>query len=94
MGLGVHPFLRWFTPCFSGCFENQARVETQISVGQLRESLQENDGQESWGEKKATPSASGKVAGTTSSSARNGVPASNWNVVNRLKWWEDGQGPS
>lgn len=26
-------------------------METQISVGQLRESLQENDGQKSWGEK-------------------------------------------
>lgn len=89
-GLGVHPFLRWFTPCFFGCFENQARVETQISVGQLRESLQEKWWAKKLGGKNATPSASGKVAGTTSSSARNGVPASKleaamWSIG--LKWY-------
>lgn len=51
MGLGFPSLPPLVYSVSFGCFENQARVETQISVGQLRESLQENDGQKSWGEK-------------------------------------------
>ena len=49
--MGVHPFLRWLTPCLSGALKTRPVWKRKFLWGQLRESLQENDGQKSWGEK-------------------------------------------